>query len=82
MDATDSWIERCQQGKYFREPDRWLRFCQRKEIIKRKKKEPVEITFYENDHGVLGGDAYQEGNYLATRWSARAIRRRIDMPAS
>jgi penicillin amidase len=69
-DAIDSWIERCRDGKYFREPDRWIPFRARKELIKRKKREPVEITFYENDHGVLDGDPHQEGYYLATRWAA------------
>ncbi len=70
MDAVDSWIEDCRDGKYRRESDRWIPFRQRKEVIKRKKKEPVEITFYENDHGVLDGDPHQAGYYLATRWTA------------
>jgi penicillin amidase len=70
MDAVDSWIEHCQDGKYFREPDQWIPFPERREVIQRKKKEPVEITFYENDHGVLDGDPQREGYYLATRWAA------------
>jgi penicillin amidase len=70
MDAVDSWIERCKDGKYFREPDQWTAFDERREIIERKKKEPAEITFYENEHGILDGDPYQEGYYLATRWAA------------
>ena len=70
MDAIDSWIERCQDGKYFREPDRWIAFRERKELIRRKRKGPVEVTFYENDHGVLDGDPHQEGYYLATRWAS------------
>ncbi len=70
MDAVDSWIERCKDGKYFREPDQWLPFRERTEIILRKKKPPVEVTFYENEHGVLDGDPHREGYYLATRWAA------------
>ncbi|MBN2474206.1 MAG: penicillin acylase family protein [Pirellulales bacterium] len=69
LDAVDSWVERCRDGKYYREPDGWLPFRQRKELIKRKKKPPVETTFYENDHGVLDGDPYQQGHYLCTRWA-------------
>jgi len=71
MDALDSWIERCRDGKYFRQPDDWVPFRQRREVIKRKKKEPVERVFHENDHGVLDGDPSREGYYLATRWSAQ-----------
>jgi penicillin amidase len=70
MDAADSWIERCKDGKYSREPDQWVPFRERKETILRKKKPPVEVTFYENEHGVLDGDPYREGYYLATRWAA------------
>ena len=69
MDGTDSWIEKCKDGKYFREPDKWLAFTQRQEVIKRKKKDPVTVTFYENNHGVLEGDPNQEGYYIATSWA-------------
>lgn len=70
MDAIDSWVEHCRGGKYLREPDRWIPFRQRKEVIHRKKKEPLEIVFYENEHGVLDGAPHQEGYRLATRWTA------------
>ena len=70
MDSVDSWVERCKDGKYYREPDGWLPFRERKELIKRKKKSPSEITFYENDHGVLDGNPYEEGHYLCTRWAS------------
>ncbi|MCU0597817.1 MAG: penicillin acylase family protein [Desulfobacterales bacterium] len=69
MDSTDSWIENCQNGKFFREPDRWVPFRVRKEVIQRKKKEPQEIIFYENDHGVLDGDPNKPGYYLSTAWA-------------
>jgi penicillin amidase len=69
MDSVDSWIEQCKEGKFFREPDEWQPFRQRREIVLRKKKSPAEFTFYENDHGVLDGDPHTEGLYLATQWS-------------
>jgi penicillin amidase len=69
MDAEDSWVERCKDGKYYREKQGWLPFRMRKEVIRRKKKESVEVIFYENGHGVLEGDPHQEGYYLATCWA-------------
>jgi penicillin G amidase len=70
-DAIDSWIEKCKDGKYYREDkNQWIPFQERKEIIKRKKKEQVEIIFYENNHGTLEGDPSLEGYYLATEWAA------------
>ncbi|MBU2510177.1 penicillin acylase family protein [bacterium] len=71
IDAIDSWVENCKEGKCYREEgDQWVQFTTRKEIINRKKKDPVEIVFYENDHGVLDGDPTVEGYYLATKWAA------------
>jgi penicillin amidase len=71
IDALDSWMERCKDGQYYREEgEQWLDFQTRKEVIQRKKKDAVEVTFYENEHGVLDGDPRQEGIYLATRWAA------------
>ena len=69
-DGVDSWVERCRDGKFYREPDGWVPFRVRQELIKRKKKPPLEISFYENDHGVLDGDPNQEGNFLCTRWAS------------
>ncbi len=69
MDATDSWIENCKEGKYFREPNRWMDFRKRTETVLRKKKPPVEKIFYENDHGVLEGDPFTPGYYLTTAWA-------------
>ena len=68
MDTVDSWIENCQGGCYERE-HQWHPFTVRKETIKRKKHVDVEVTFYENQHGVLDGNPNQAGKYLATRWS-------------
>jgi penicillin amidase len=83
MDATDSWIEQCKDGKYLKDGE-WHAFRERKEVIRRKKGEAVEMTFYENDHGVLDGNPYEEGFYLCTRWSgdrsgAETIKAGFDM---
>jgi len=67
-DTVDSWIEECRDGAY-RSGDQWRPFRVRQESIRRKKKPPVECTFYENEHGVLEGDPHKGGFYLATRWS-------------
>lgn len=75
MDAVDSWIEDCRDGAYRRVTDgveSWQPFQSRTEVIKRKNKPDVIITFYENEHGVLDGDPNRPGFYLATRWSAGA----------
>ncbi|MCP4690965.1 MAG: penicillin acylase family protein [Desulfobacterales bacterium] len=69
MDASDSWIEKCKEGMYFREPDEWRPFKERVEIIKRKKKDPVKVVFHENGHGVLEGDPNKEGCYIASAWA-------------
>lgn len=68
MDAVDSWIEHCKDGKY-RRGDSWKPFKKRTELIHRKKKPTETVVFWENEHGVLDGDAEREGYYLATRWS-------------
>lgn len=68
MDAIDSWIEECEDGR-FRRGDTWEEFDRRVETINRKKGEPVVATFWENHHGVLDGNAAIDGFYLATRWS-------------
>ena len=87
MDAEDSWIEDCKDGCFRRgseEDDSWVPFDVRKETILRKNGTPVEVVFYENEHGVLDGDPNQPGLYLATRWSgcdtgSRSIAASFDM---
>lgn len=69
MDSTDSWIEQCKDGKYLRQPDKFVQFTAREEIIRRKKKDSVKVIFYENDHGVLEGNPYEESCYIATAWA-------------
>jgi len=70
MDAIDSWIEDCKEGKY-RKDGEWHNFKIRKETIKRKNKEAVELTFFENEHGVLEGNPFEEAYYLTTLWSGK-----------
>lgn len=67
MDGMDSWVEHVEDGKY-RRGDAWRAFVPRREVIKRKKKEDVTLTFYENEHGVLDGDPVG-GYQLATKWA-------------
>jgi penicillin amidase len=69
MDATDSWVEQCRDGK-FRRGDAWVDFDRRVETIKRKKGEPIVETFWENQHGVLDGSPTVEGYRLATSWAS------------
>lgn len=68
MDSVDSWVEECRDGLH-RRNDEWYKFNERTETIKRKKHAPVSLTFYDSEHGVLAGNPYEEGYYLATRWS-------------
>jgi penicillin amidase len=75
MDALDSWIEDCRDGRYRRIVDgreSWLPFTVRRETIRRKGKPPFDLVVYENEHGVLEGDPEVAGLYVATRWSAGA----------
>jgi len=75
LDGIDSWIEDCRDGRYRRvekDRDRWVPFRVRTEVIRRKHKPDVTVTFHENDHGVLDGDPAIPGLYLATRWASGA----------
>jgi penicillin amidase len=68
MDATDSWIEDCRDGR-FRRGEEWVPFSVREETIERKRRGPLTVRFHENEHGVLDGDPERPGLYLSTRWS-------------
>jgi penicillin amidase len=70
MDTVDSWVEECKEGKYKR-GRKWLAFEKRTEIIKRKKHADEMLHFYENKHGILDGDPFEPGHYLATKWAAQ-----------
>lgn len=75
MDAIDSWVEECRDGRYRRIVDgieRWEPFRARHEVIARKGEQPVALDVFENDHGVLDGDPNVAGRYLATRWASAA----------
>ncbi len=73
MDGIDNWIEDCREGTYRRNEagkEEWLPFRERRELIKRRKHDDVEVVFYENDHGVLDGDPHEAGLYLSTCWAS------------
>ncbi len=71
MDMIDYFIEEVRDKKY-RRADRWLPFTVREEIIKPRKKNPLRIKIYENDHGILEGEPEVDGYYLNFAWSARS----------
>ena len=72
MDTVDSWVEECREGKFKRgtaTKTEWVRFHERREIIRRRGRRPMEINFFENEHGVLEGLPQERGFYLTTRWA-------------
>lgn len=87
MDSVDFWIEDCKDGMYRTTKNNsrntnvnrsntykrfeWKKFTERKEIIHRKGKTPVTITFYENERGVLEGNPYQDDFFLSFNWTGR-----------
>jgi penicillin amidase len=88
MDMLDYRIERCRNGKYYREAG-WKPFAVREEIIKAKNKPDHHIRIYENENGLLEGDPNEEGHYLALAWSGAhgcgardfdALMRMIEIP--
>jgi len=70
MDMIDYRIEECRDGKY-RRGQQWKKFKVREEEIKIRKKDPVTVRVFENEHGILEGDPYTEGFYLVMNWSAQ-----------
>lgn len=70
MDIMDYFIEEVREGKY-RRGEEWLPFEAREEAIKVKDAEPVTVTYYENDRGVLMGEPSEDGHYLCLAWSMR-----------
>lgn len=69
-DISDYFIEEIRDGKYRRE-DEWRSFEVREEIIRPKKKEPIAFKVYENEHGLLEGDAAEDGFFLSYAWTGR-----------
>ena len=73
MDATDSWIEDCRDGRCLRRVDgrdTWVPVAERTETIRRRGDEPLTVRVFETDRGVLDGDPHVAGLRRATRWSA------------
>jgi penicillin G amidase len=70
MDSLDFRIEHCKDGKY-RRGNSWEPFSVRTETIKVKKGEDVVLKVYENEHGLLEGDPFEEGCYLVQSWSSK-----------
>ena len=70
MDMIDYFIEEVQDKK-FRRGDKWRSFTVREEVIKPKKKDPIRLKIYENEHGILEGEPHENGYYLNFAWSAR-----------
>jgi len=69
MDAIDCWMEDLKDGQYLKDEVRHD-FNIRKETIKRKKESDVEISFYENEHGVLLTSPDEDGIHLTVKWSS------------
>jgi len=69
-DSCDLWVEQCRGGRY-RQEEEWADFTKRIEIIKRKKREDLELVIYENERGILLGDPSEDGFYLSYNWSER-----------
>ena len=55
MDMIDYFIEEC-RGATYRRDDGWKPFRQRRETIRCKNRNPVEVFIYENEHGILECD--------------------------
>jgi penicillin amidase len=75
-DAEDSWIEERRGGKLRRIVDgheRWITPQARVEVIRRKKHPPLELTFYETEHGTLDGPLSEDGLTLSTRWAGAGL---------
>src|SRR5258708_3488443 len=74
MDMVDYFIEECRGGMYRRD-DGWKPFRQRRETIRRKKHEPLEIVIHENEHGTLECDSQaavpEDGFYLCRAYSGQ-----------
>ncbi len=69
MDATDSWVEDCRDGRVRRGNGAWEPIRTRTETIRRRGSAPIVATFHETRHGTLDGDPAAPGMRLATRWA-------------
>ena len=66
-DTSDFYVERCQQGRYLRD-GQWRSFHVREERIRRKRNAPIDLKFYENEHGVCEDHSTGEGDCLCWSW--------------
>lgn len=74
MDATDSWVEECRDGRVRRDVDgetTWVPVKSRVEHIGVRRGDAVHLVVHETDRGVLDGDPALGGYQLATHWSGR-----------
>jgi len=91
MDMIDYFIEECRDGKVRRGAD-FKPLETRKEVIKRKKRSPVELTVFETGHGVLETDpewtTVPDGLHLCCAYSAhrggaaRTLNALVELPSA
>ena len=70
VDMIDYFVEECRDGQY-RYDGEWRQFEKREERLDPKGKKPIDLTFYENEHGVLEGDPTEPGRYLCMAFAGR-----------
>lgn len=74
MDMTDYFTEEIKAGKY-RDEENFINLKLRKEIIKRKKNNDIELKIYESENGVIEYDSklqnIEDGHYLSLAWSCQ-----------
>ncbi|MEO0278822.1 MAG: penicillin acylase family protein, partial [candidate division WOR-3 bacterium] len=68
IDNTDSWIEKCKPGYYWKN-NKWIPFTKRAEIIYRRCKSPIQVCFYENEHGTITEPTKWNELMVITRWA-------------
>ncbi len=68
MDMIDYFIEEVRDQKY-RRGHKWLPFKVNEQVIRPKKKEPVVLKIYENEHGLVEGEPREDGYYLCFAWT-------------
>jgi penicillin amidase len=72
MDMIDYFIEECRGGKC-RRGESWSEVEVRREVVGRRRSQPLQISIRETSHGVLEADPLNpelpDGLYLARAWS-------------
>ncbi len=77
-DMMNYRIEECAGGK-FRRGNRWLPFDVHREGIDFKKGDEEIVEIYENEHGILEGNPFDDGFHLIRSWSAQRECGAIDL---